>query len=149
VGPSRFGLIVACAIGATSASCATRDAIGPDTPTSRRQSNEQTAVQGGGALDQDEGLATWYGPGFEGRKTANGERFDPSKMTAAHRTLKFGTWLEVTRLDNGQSVRVRVTDRGPFGDTNRIIDLSRGAADKLGIRKMGVASVKLRVVDGP
>jgi rare lipoprotein A len=146
VGRSRVALLAIFAFGAVS--CASHDAIGPDTPASR-QSNEQTAGQRGGSLDQDQGEATWYGPGFAGHKTANGERFDPSKMTAAHRTLKFGTWLEVTRLDNGQSVRVRVTDRGPFGDTNRIIDLSRGAAVKLGMLKAGVVNVKLRVVEGP
>jgi len=148
VGPSHAHRLVAFAFAAAVTSCAHPDTIRPDTPAARR-SNEETAGAGGGQLDQDEGLATWYGPGFEGHKTANGERFDPAKMTAAHRTLKFGTWLEVTRLDTGQSVRVRVTDRGPFGDTNRIIDLSRGAAAKLGMLKAGVVNVKLRVVDGP
>jgi rare lipoprotein A len=148
VGPSRASLLAVVAIAASAASCAHPDTIRPDTPASR-QANEETAGTSDGPMDHDEGLATWYGPGFEGRKTANGERFDSSKMTAAHRTLKFGTWLEVTRLDNGQSVRVRVTDRGPFGDTSRIIDLSRGAAAKLGMLKAGVVNVKLRVVEGP
>jgi rare lipoprotein A len=96
-----------------------------------------------------EGYATWYGAAFAGRKTASGERFDPSQMTAAHRQLAFGTWVEVTRVDTGQSVRVRITDRGPFGNEDRIIDLSRGAADRIGLVKRGVAKVQLRIVDGP
>lgn len=102
-----------------------------------------------GRAEVQEGYATWYGAAFAGRPTASGERFDPSQMTAAHRTLPFGTWVEVTRVDTGQSVRVRINDRGPFGHEDRIIDLSRGAADKLGLVKAGVARVQLRVVDGP
>jgi rare lipoprotein A len=70
-------------------------------------------------------------------------------MTAANRTLPFGTWVEVRRVDTGDVVRVRITDRGPFGHEDRIIDLSRAAADRLGILKAGVAKVELRIVDGP
>jgi rare lipoprotein A len=95
------------------------------------------------------GYATWYGARLAGRTTASGERFDPSKLTAAHRSLPFGTWLEVTRVDSGESVRVRVTDRGPFGDDERIIDLSRAAAKKIRMLKTGVAKVELRIVGGP
>jgi rare lipoprotein A len=96
-----------------------------------------------------EGLATWYGAALAGRTTASGERFDPSKMTAAHKTLPFGTWVEVTRVDTGQTVRVRITDRGPFGSADRIVDLSRAAAAKIDLVKAGVTRVQLRVVDGP
>ncbi len=96
-----------------------------------------------------EGYATWYGGKLAGHKTASGEVFDPSQMTAAHRTLPFGTWVEVTRVDTGQRVRVRITDRGPFGHEDRIIDLARGAAAKIDLVKKGVARVQLRVVDGP
>jgi rare lipoprotein A len=95
------------------------------------------------------GLATWYGAAFAGKKTANGERFDPTKYTAAHRSLKFGTWVEVRRPDTGRSVRVRINDRGPWGDDRRIIDLSRKAAEDLEIVREGVSRVELRVVDGP
>ncbi|HEY8041085.1 MAG TPA: septal ring lytic transglycosylase RlpA family protein [Polyangiaceae bacterium] len=95
------------------------------------------------------GYATWYGAAFAGRPTASGERFDPGKMTAAHRTLPFGTWVEVTRVETGDRVRVRITDRGPFGHADRIIDLSRAAADAIGLVKTGVARVELRVVEGP
>ena len=70
-------------------------------------------------------------------------------MTAAHRTLPFGTWVEVRRAESGDAVRVRITDRGPFGHEDRIIDLSRAAAEKLGMVKAGVARVQVRVVDGP
>ena len=92
------------------------------------------------------GYATWYGAALAGHHTADGGRFDPSKMTAAHRTLPFGTWVDVIRVDNGQSVRVRITDRGPFGHADRIIDLSREAARQLGTLKMGVVRVKLVVL---
>jgi rare lipoprotein A len=95
------------------------------------------------------GFATWYGSALAGHRTANGERFDPSQMTAAHRTLPFDTWVEVRRVDTGDTVRVRITDRGPFGHEDRIVDLSRAAAQKLGILKRGLTRVELRVVQGP
>lgn len=95
------------------------------------------------------GQATWYGGAFAGKKTANGERFDPSKLTAAHRSLPFGTWVEVRRIDTGSVVRVRINDRGPFGDDRRIIDLSRKAAEDLDMVRDGIANVELRVVRGP
>jgi rare lipoprotein A len=95
------------------------------------------------------GIATWYGSQFAGRRTASGERFDPGAMTAAHRKLPFGTWVEVRRRDTGRSVRVRVNDRGPWGDDRRVIDLSRAAARELGILGEGKVQVELRVVHGP
>lgn len=97
----------------------------------------------------ESGYASWYGAALAGRRMANGERFDPGKMTAAHRTLPFGTWVEVRRTDQSDAVRVRITDRGPFGHEDRVIDLSRAAAEKLRMVKAGVARVELRVVDGP
>jgi rare lipoprotein A len=95
------------------------------------------------------GLATWYGRAFAWRKTADGERFDPNAMTAAHRRLPFGTWVEVRRPDTGRRVRVRINDRGPWGDSRKVIDLSQGAARELGIVGLGVAPVELRIVRGP
>lgn len=95
------------------------------------------------------GYASWYGARLAGHRTANGEVFDPRAMTAAHRTLPFGTWVEVTCAETGRTVRVRITDRGPFGHAERIIDLSRAAADKLGIRSRGTALVAVHVVQGP
>lgn len=91
------------------------------------------------------GLASWYGAVLNGHKTASGETFDMNQMTACHRTLPFGTMVKVVDTKSGKSVIVRINDRGVlFAD--RVIDLSRGAAEKLGIRKQGVASVRLEVL---
>ena len=94
------------------------------------------------------GIASWYGPNFAGRLTSDGEVFDPSKLTAAHRTLPFGTLVKVTNLVNGESVVVRINDRGPF-KPNRIIDLSEGAAKAIGMFRMGVARVRLEPLSLP
>jgi len=94
------------------------------------------------------GGASWYGMPFHMRKTANGERFDMSALTAAHRTLPFGTVVCVRSLVNGREVLVRINDRGPFGP-GRIIDLSRAAADALGMVSMGIKQVALHVIDAP
>jgi len=91
------------------------------------------------------GKATYYGKKFHGRKTASGETFNMHALTAAHRKLRFGTKLRVTNLANGMSVVVRVNDRGPFVK-GRIIDLSYGAAKKIGLVQSGVAKVKLEIV---
>lgn len=91
-------------------------------------------------------MASWYGPGFAGKLTANGERFDPDAMTCAHPKLKFGTEVEVTNLENGKSVIVRVNDRGPFAK-DRVIDLSKEAAKRLGFIDTGVAKVRVEVVE--
>jgi rare lipoprotein A len=94
------------------------------------------------------GYATYYARRFAGRKTANGERYDPSALTAAHRTLPFGTLVEVSRTDgDARKVVVRVNDRGPYGGANRIIDLSRRAAEELGIVHDGKVMVELRYVN--
>lgn len=90
-------------------------------------------------------LASWYGHKFNGRKTASGERFDMHAMTCAHRTLPFGTKLRVTNPDNNKSVLVIVNDRGPF-IRGRSLDLSYGAAEKIGIVKKGVGRVKIELV---
>ncbi len=94
------------------------------------------------------GLASWYGPGFHGRRTASGEVFDMYKKTAAHRTLPFGTRVRVTNLSNGKSVIVRINDRGP-AVKGRIIDLSYGAARALGMITQGVVRVKIEVLEFP
>lgn len=94
---------------------------------------------------EPEGIASWYGGKFHGRLTANGERFDAAKLTAAHKTLPFGTVVKVTNLDNGLTVTVRINDRGPFVE-NRIIDLSRGAAERLEMTGTGVAPVRLEII---
>ena len=89
-----------------------------------------------------EGNASWYGPGFAGRRTASGEIFDPGQLTAAHRTLPFGTVVRVVNLTNGLSVEVRINDRGPF-KPDRIIDLSRAAAEVLDMVRTGVDRVRV------
>ena len=91
------------------------------------------------------GKASWYGPGFAGRKTANGESFNPSQLTAAHKTLPFNTTVRVTNLENGESVNVRINDRGPYAG-RRIIDLSKAAAKKIGLIQHGVAMVEIETV---
>lgn len=93
------------------------------------------------------GIASWYGPNFHGRPTANGELFDQNLMTAAHPTLPIPSIVEVTNLENGRTLRVRLNDRGPFVD-DRMIDLSRAAADALGYRAAGLARVRVRYI-GP
>ena len=100
-------------------------------------------LSGAEAKPIQSGGASWYGPGFHGRKTASGERFNTHALTAAHRSLPFGTRLEVTNLENDRSVVVRVNDRGPFV-RGRIVDLSLAAAKALGMAKDGVTRVRLR-----
>ena len=94
------------------------------------------------------GLASWYGRQFHGRKTASGERFDMNAMTAAHRSLPMNCYVRVTNQDNGKSVVVRINDRGPFHG-NRVLDLSYGAAQALGITQRGVGNVTIERVSGP
>lgn len=91
------------------------------------------------------GLASWYGEALQGNRTASGEPFDYHKLTAAHRNLPFGTYVEVERLDNRRRVVVRINDRGPFV-RGRVIDLSKAAAQQLDMVRAGVAKVRLRVI---
>jgi rare lipoprotein A len=91
------------------------------------------------------GHASYYGPGFHGKKMANGQIFNQNAMTAAHKTLKLGTKLEVTNTHNGRSVTVTVTDRGPYV-SGRILDLSYGAMETLDGLKSGVIEIKAKIV---
>ncbi len=91
------------------------------------------------------GVASWYGPGFHGKKTANGELFDQTELTAAHRTLQLPSIIRVTNLDNGRSAILRVNDRGPFA-RDRILDVSEQAATVLGFKNNGTARIKLEVL---
>ncbi|GAC1633310.1 MAG: hypothetical protein NVS9B14_07850 [Candidatus Acidiferrum sp.] len=102
----------------------------------------------GSALYTEEGNASWYGPPFHGRKASNGEVYDMNKLTAAHRTLPFDSIVRVTNLNNGKSTTVRITDRGPFVD-NRIIDLSKAAAQEIESIGPGVVPVRIEVLSGP
>jgi len=92
--------------------------------------------------DGKHGMASWYGHQFQGKKTANGERYDMYAMTAAHNTLPLSSYAEVTNLKNKRSVIVRINDRGPF-HSNRVMDLSYAAAKELGIQKTGTGSIKI------
>jgi rare lipoprotein A len=114
----------------------------------------ENAKQGGNAAPEvvlqgigrtEEGRASWYGAPFHGRRASNGEIYDMYKLTAAHRTLPFGTVVRVTNLDNGKSTTVRITDRGPFVD-NRIIDLSLAAAREIESVGPGVVPVRLEIL---
>ena len=95
----------------------------------------------------EDGIASWYGPNFHGKLTANGETFDMNQVSAAHRTLPFNTEVIVENQDNGKSVRVRINDRGPYAK-DRIIDLSRAAAEIVDMIGPGTANVKLYLVKG-
>jgi len=90
------------------------------------------------------GIASWYGPGYHGRRTSSGEVFDQDELTAAHMTFTFGTQVRVTLLSTGRSVVVRINDR--FPNKRRVIDLSRGAARRIGLIGPGIGKVRLEVV---
>ncbi len=96
---------------------------------------------------KETGIASWYGPGFDGKRASAGETYDQNAMTAAHKTLRIPCYVEVTNLQNGRKVVLRVNDRGPFHE-NRIIDLSKAAAEKLGVIATGTAMVEVRHIDG-
>ncbi|PCJ99553.1 MAG: hypothetical protein COA45_05835 [Zetaproteobacteria bacterium] len=92
------------------------------------------------------GVASWYGPNFHGKQTANGEIFYQNELTAAHKTLPLPSIVRVTNLENGRSLIVRVNDRGPYAH-NRIIDMSKRSSELLGFRKQGVAKVRVQVLE--
>ncbi|WP_110647280.1 septal ring lytic transglycosylase RlpA family protein [Salinicola peritrichatus] len=123
-----------------------RKAPGPVTGQDESAAREPSA-QAAEAPRQRIGEATYYAPYFEGRLTASGEPYDSQAMTAAHRTLPFGTKVKVTHLDTGETAVVRINDRGPFVD-GRIIDVSEKAAEQLGLLHDGAAEVQLQVL-GP
>jgi rare lipoprotein A (peptidoglycan hydrolase) len=109
------------------------------------QGNLTKQVQGSAAtkpVHKEVGDASWYGPGFQGKETANGETFDQKDMTAAHPTLPMGTKAKVTNLENGKKVEVRINDRGPYAK-DRVIDLSGAAANKLDMKEGGSTQVKI------
>jgi rare lipoprotein A len=94
---------------------------------------------------EDRGVASWYGESFHGKQAANGELFDMEALTAAHRTLPLGSVVRVVNLANGKHLHVRITDRGPYVN-NRILDLSRGAAARLGMMEGGLSHVRIQLV---
>jgi rare lipoprotein A len=94
---------------------------------------------------REEGVASWYGPGFNGKRTANGEVYDMNALTAAHKTLPIPSVVQVTNLENGRQIKLRINDRGPFVE-GRIIDLSRRAAQLLDVERNGIARVRVELV---
>jgi len=139
---ARIGILFAAAFGAAAriagaAEGAAPAAIAAAAPTAAAAHGEAALP---GSYGPSEGVASWYGAQFQGRKTANGEVFDKEQLTCAHRSLPFGTLLLVRNLDNGSSVVVRVNDRGPFVK-DRIIDLSEAAARLVGMVATGTARV--------
>jgi rare lipoprotein A (peptidoglycan hydrolase) len=97
---------------------------------------------------EQRGWASWYGPGFAGQPTASGERFSPLALTAAHRSWPLGTQARVTNVETGQQVEVTINDRGPFADPERrVIDLSRAAAQRIGLGRQGVGPVRVTILD--
>ena len=118
--------------------------VGCATTTRRPAAPDSAGPEPGTRID---GLASWYGQQHQGRATASGEAFDMNKLTAAHRTLPFGTRLRVTNVENGKSVVVRVNDRGPHVP-GRVLDLSLRAAKALGMVGEGVARVEVVVLAG-
>lgn len=105
---------------------------------------KQARIEPGISVNE-EGYASWYGPGFHGRRTASGERYNMWKMTAAHKELPFGTVVKVTNKENEKSVIVKINDRGPF-KPGRVIDLSKAAAKEIGLLRSGVAMVVVEIL---
>ena len=136
----RLSLIVAVALVLTGCAKKKRATAPPSTPRT------------GAALphvgDEESGIASWYGHPYHGRAASSGEIYDMEKLTAAHRTLPFGTVVEVRDLDNGRAVSVRIIDRGPFVE-GRIIDLSHAAAREIQMLGPGTANVRLRIASLP
>ena len=116
-----------------------------DTPKAKTKKKVASKASSGGGSGGQSGMASWYGGNFHGRKTANGETYNMNALTAAHKTLPFGTRVRVTNTRNGDSVEVRINDRGPF-IAGRVIDLSRAAAGQIGLTNTGVAPVKVTIL---
>ena len=107
--------------------------------------DELAHAQRAQAVYVQQGVASWYGPGFHGKTTASGERFDQHELTAAHKKLPLGTKAIVTNLKNGKTVQVEINDRGPYVG-GRILDLSQAAASQLGMKHAGTTPVRLVVM---
>lgn len=119
---------------------------GAGSPRFTSKDRAEAAVHDPAGSSQLEGIASYYAEEFQGRKTASGEIYDMHDLTAAHRTLPFGTKVRVTNRESGKSVVVRINDRGPFKD-DRVIDLSLGAARQLGLIATGTGFVSLQVLE--
>ncbi|KTE18665.1 hypothetical protein ATE67_18430 [Sphingopyxis sp. H050] len=107
---------------------------------------DDVAIEAPDVTEIDGGMASYYGNELAGNRTASGERFDPGQMTGAHRTLPFGSMVRVTNVSNGDSVVIRINDRGPFS-RGRVIDISQAAAREIGMHRSGTARVKLALLN--
>ena len=164
--PSRLAIALTCAL-LISAGCAHRTRTAqppvqnppaqqpgspiPGAPAPSPSSGPPSAVERQPAIPGqyvEEGVASWYGDPFNGRRTSNGEIYDMHQFTAAHRTLPFGAIVRVTNLRNGKQTEVRITDRGPFV-ANRVIDLSLSAAQAIDMVGTGTAVVRIEILGGP
>jgi len=134
---SRLTLIGALAISGCTSEYSGENSGGQGKLTQQEKGSAATKP-----VHKEVGEASWYGPGFQGQETANGETFDQKEMTAAHPSLPMGTKAKVTNLENGKKVEVRINDRGPYAD-NRVIDLSSAAANKLDMKEDGTTQVKI------
>jgi rare lipoprotein A len=129
--------------------CAGRESPPSETPGVPRAASAPLSVPAlvvKNEIYREQGIASWYGKELQGKKTASGEVFDMEALSAAHRTLPLGTMIRVTNLDNSKSIKVRINDRGPF-IKSRILDLSYGAARKLGFVEQGTTRVQIETVD--
>jgi rare lipoprotein A len=144
--------VVLVSLIATSCASAGQIAINDHFPTSEKPTEVTTETVFSSYNDNivevafDRGIASWYGPGFHGRRTANGETYNQEELTAAHRSLPFNTLVRVENVHNGKSVVVRINDRGPYVG-NRIIDLSHKAARQLAMVGTGTADVRLTIIN--
>lgn len=138
--PATFTFLMTVWIGITLCSCTMNGPSGDGIA--------QTPEAAAGAPPFQEGIASWYGKKFHLNRTANGEIYNMNRLTAAHRSLPFHTFLLVENLENNRRVIVRINDRGPFVK-GRIIDLSRQAAERIGILEKGTAPVRLRILKSP
>ncbi|MFN3597447.1 MAG: septal ring lytic transglycosylase RlpA family protein [Rubricoccaceae bacterium] len=149
--PKRLLLFVACAACAALPASAQSapQAAATEAPAAAQAAPERIAPGGRrAAAGLHRGTASFYARSLHGRRTANGERYDHQALTAAHRTLPFGTMLRVTNERNGRSVVVRVNDRGPF-HRSRVLDVSGAAAQQLGMTRSGTARITFEVVEEP
>ncbi len=151
---TRLRAIAACVPLLAMAGCASQPERPPDAPRDEPRASRgnppfyevngrRYVVLPTAAGHVEQGVASWYGPDFHGKRTATGETYDMHAMTGAHPTLPLPAWVRVTNLQNGRSVVLRLNDRGPFS-RNRIIDVSRAAAEQLGMIQSGTAMVEVR-----
>lgn len=145
--PSRLTALARRLLGKFSKSQAPAPVAEPEPqPAPDAVVDEKYRLTGDAALELERGHASWYGGRFQGQRTANGERYNKYALTAAHKTLPFGTIVRVRSLTLGREVDVRINDRGPFAP-GRVIDVSQAAAEVLGLKGSGVAEVSLNLAD--